>query len=113
MAEFIYQEMFPLGKDCTEYRLLSKEHVSTIRFENHDIVSVGYDALVLLAEQAFKDVSQLLRPTHLQLLAKILKDPESSGNDKYVATELLKNAVIAADGIFPMCQDTGTANSHG
>ena len=109
MAEFIYQEIFLLDKDPTEYRLLSRDHISIKQFANHDIVSVGYEALVLLAEQAFKDVSQLLRPAHLQSLANILKDPESSDNDKYVATELLKNAVIAADGIFPMCQDTGTA----
>ncbi len=101
--------MFPLGKDSTEYHLLSNEHISIKQFENHDIVSVGYEALALLSEQAFKDVSHLLRSKHLQSLANILKDPESSDNDKYVAIELLKNAVIASDGVFPMCQDTGTA----
>lgn len=109
MAEFTYREMFPLGPDSTEYRLLTKDHVSAASFEGKEILKITSEGLTLLAEQAFKDVSHLLRPSHLKLLAEIFKDPESSENDRYVALEMLKNAVIAAEGIFPMCQDTGTA----
>ncbi|MCP4352015.1 MAG: fumarate hydratase [Desulfobacterales bacterium] len=109
MLEFAYQEMFPLEQDKTEYRLLTKEHVSVKSFEGKDILAVEPQGLTLVAEQAFKDVSHLLRPSHLGLLAKILDDPDSSDNDRYVALEMLKNAVISAEGEFPMCQDTGTA----
>ena len=109
MADFKYQEMFPVTEDTTEYRLLTKDHVSSGKFDGTEILKVSADGLTLLAEQAFKDVSHMLRPSHLKLLAAILDDPESSANDRYVALELLKNAVIAAEGIFPMCQDTGTA----
>ena len=109
MVEFAYQEMFPLGEDTTEYRLLTKDHVSSLAFEGAEILKIAPEGLTLLAEQAFKDVSHLLRPSHLALLAKILDDPESSDNDRYVALEMLKNAVISAEGVFPMCQDTGTA----
>ena len=107
--EFAYQDMFPLGEDTTEYRLLTTEHVSESMFEDAPILKIAPEGLTLLAEQAFKDVSHLMRSSHLALLAKILDDPESSANDRYVALEMLKNAVIAADGVFPMCQDTGTA----
>ncbi|MCP4106249.1 MAG: fumarate hydratase [Desulfobacteraceae bacterium] len=109
MLEFAYQEIFPLEQDKTEYRLLTKEHVSVKSFEGKDILTVEPQGLTLVAEQAFKDVSHLLRPSHLDLLAKILDDPDSSDNDRYVALEMLKNAVISAEGEFPMCQDTGTA----
>ena len=109
MVEFAYQEMFCLGEDTTEYRLLTKEHVSAGMFEDAPILKIAPEGMTLLAEQAFKDVSHLMRSSHLALLAKILNDPESSDNDRYVALELLKNAVISADGVFPMCQDTGTA----
>jgi len=109
MMEFAYQDMFPLGEDTTEYRLLTTEHVSESMFEDAPILKIAPEGLTLLAEQAFKDVSHLMRSSHLALLAKILDDPESSANDRYVALEMLKNAVIAADGVFPMCQDTGTA----
>jgi len=109
MTDFKYQEMFPVGKDTTEYRLLTHEHVSSKSFEDNEILKLTPKGLELLAEQAFKDVSHLLRPSHLKLLAKILDDPESSKNDRYVALEMLKNAVISAEGEFPMCQDTGTA----
>jgi len=109
MAEFAYQEMFPLGEDPTEYRLLSREFVSTDSFNGLEILRIAPQALTLLAEKAFKDVSHLLRPGHLALLAEIFKDPEASANDKMVALEMLKNAVISAEGQFPMCQDTGTA----
>ena len=109
MTDFKYQEMFPLGDDTTEYRLLTEEHVSLKSFEDGEILKIAPMGLELLAEQAFTDVSHLLRPSHLRLVAKILDDPKSSDNDRYVALEMLKNAVIAAEGEFPVCQDTGTA----
>ncbi|RLC23437.1 MAG: fumarate hydratase [Deltaproteobacteria bacterium] len=109
MAEFSYQDMFPLEDDYTEYRLLTQEHVISKSFEGPDIVKIDPEGLTLLAEQAFRDISFLLRPSHLKLLANIVDDPESSDNDRYVALEMLKNAVISAEGIFPLCQDTGTA----
>ena len=109
MADFAYQEMFPLGEDSTEYRLLTKDHVSVKVFEGKDILKIEAQGLTLLTEQAFGDIAFMLRPSHLKLLAAISDDPESSDNDRYVALEMLKNAVISAEGIFPMCQDTGTA----
>jgi fumarate hydratase class I len=113
MADFKYQDMFPVTEDTTEYRLLTKDHVSTAKFDGTEVLKVSANGLTQVAEQAFHDVSHMLRPSHLKLLAAILDDPESSANDRYVALELLKNAVIAAEGIFPMCQDTGTAIVHG
>jgi len=109
MSEFHYTEMFPLGEDQTSYRLLTGEHVSTDAFNGSPVVKITPQGLTLLSAQAFKDINFLLRSAHLAFLAKIFKDPESAPNDRYVALELLKNAVIAADGVFPMCQDTGTA----
>ncbi|MCA9734044.1 fumarate hydratase [candidate division KSB1 bacterium] len=109
MAEFKYQEMFPLSKDTTEYRLLSTDHVSVKSFDGQEILVVEKEALTLLTEQSFKDVSHLFRSAHLAQLKKILDDPGASSNDKYVATELLKNAVISAKMVYPSCQDTGTA----
>ena len=109
MVEFQYQDMFPLAADTTEYRLLTKDHVSTASFKGHDILMVEAEGLTHLAEQAFTDVSHRLRSAHLKQLSNIFDDPESSANDRYVALELMKNHVIAAEGIFPMCQDTGTA----
>ncbi|MCX5880828.1 MAG: fumarate hydratase [Deltaproteobacteria bacterium] len=109
MTEFTYQEMFPLGPDTTEYRRLTSDFVSDASFEDHAIVKIAPEGLTLLAEQAFKDVSHLLRRSHLLQLVKILNDSESSCNDRYVALEMLKNAVISAEGEYPMCQDTGTA----
>ncbi len=109
MTEFAYQEMFPLGEDETEYRLLTEEYVETATFEGETVLKVDPQALSVLAEEAFRDVSHLLRPSHLELVSKILTDPEASENDGYVAKEMLKNAVIAAEGEFPLCQDTGTA----
>ncbi|MBN2031770.1 MAG: fumarate hydratase [Deltaproteobacteria bacterium] len=106
---FVYQDPFPLSADETEYRLLTETHVSMGTFEGKDILKISAEGLSLLAENAFKDISHLLRPSHLQKIAAILKDREASGNDRYVALEMLKNAVIAAEGVFPMCQDTGTA----
>ncbi len=109
MAEFTYQEMFPLGKDFTEYRLVTQDYISTGSFEGQTMLKVDPEALTLLAEEAFRDVSHLLRASHLELVAGILNDPEASDNDRYVAEEMLKNAVIAAEMEFPLCQDTGTA----
>jgi len=109
MIEFAHQDMFPLGDDTTDYLRLTDDHVSLDSFKGTEILTITQEGLTLLAEHAFKDVSHLLRPSHLSLLARILNDPESSDNDRYVALEMLKNAVISADGVFPMCQDTGTA----
>ncbi len=106
---FVYHEIFPLGDDTTEYRLLTKDPISTGQFQGNSIVTIRPEGLTLLAEEAFHDVSHLLRRSHLKQMADILKDPEASTNDRYVAREMLKNAVISAEGIFPMCQDTGTA----
>ncbi len=106
---FVYQDPFPLGADTTEYRLLSREGVSTAEFEGHEILKVEPEALAYLTRQAFHDTSFMLRSQHLQQVAAILDDPEASANDRYVALTLLKNAEIAAEGILPMCQDTGTA----
>ena len=106
---FVYQDPFPLGDDTTEYRLLSREGIATSTFEDKEILKVEPGALAFLAQQAFHDCSFQLRPAHLQQVAAILDDPEASANDRYVALTLLKNAEIAAEGILPMCQDTGTA----
>jgi len=106
---FQYQDPYPLGKDQTEYRKLTSDHVSTVAFDGKTILKVERDALKLLAKEALKDVSFLLRTSHLEKLANILKDPEASDNDRYVALTLLKNAEIAARGELPSCQDTGTA----
>ncbi len=109
MLDFAYQEMFPLEDDPTEYRLLTEDYISPAVVDKTQILQVAPEGLTLLAEHAFRDVSHFLRASHLQQLAAIFDDPESSANDKVVALELLKNAVIAAEGEFPMCQDTGTA----
>ena len=109
MVDFNYQDVLPLGEDKTAYRLLSDAHISVKTFNGIDVLAIEPEALTLLAEQAFKDVSHLFRRSHLKSLANILDDPASSDNDRYVALEMLKNAAIAAQGIFPMCQDTGTA----
>ncbi len=110
---FYYQDPLPLGEDTTEYRLLSKEGVSTTTFEGREILRVAPSVLTFLARQAFRDSAFLLRTKHLQQVAAILDDPEASANDRYVALTLLKNAEIAAEGILPMCQDTGTAAIFG
>ncbi len=113
MADFHYQPMFPLGEDTTEYYLLSKEHVSVSEFEGHPILKVEPEALTLMANAAFRDVSFLLRRSHNEQVAKILSDPEASENDKYVALTFLRNAEVACKGKLPLCQDTGTAIIHG
>ncbi len=106
---FVYQNPFPLGKDDTEYYLLSREHVSVAEFEGQEILKVEPEALTLLAQQAFHDASFMLRPSHQKQVAAILNDPQASENDKYVALQFLRNSEIAAKGVLPTCQDTGTA----
>ncbi len=109
MVDFIYGQPFPLQDQTTPYRLLTKDHVSVASFLGKRVIKVDAKGLTLLAEEAFNDVSHLLRPSHLKQLSEVFKDEEASDNDKFVCLELLKNAVISAEGIFPMCQDTGTA----
>src|SRR3546814_436010 len=109
MVAFDFTEMFPLGTDTTEYRKLTSDHVSVASLGGREVISVAPEGLTLLAEQAFRDISHLLRPGHLQQLRNILEDAEASANDRFVAYDLLKNAVIASGGVLPMCQDTGTA----
>lgn len=106
---FHYQDPFPLKKDDTEYYLLSRDHVSVSEFEGQEILKVAPEALTLLAQHAFHDASFMLRPAHQQQVADILDDPDASENDKYVALQFLRNSEIAAKGILPTCQDTGTA----
>lgn len=108
-VEFTYQAAFPLGEDKTEYYLLTSDHVSVGEFEGESILKVAPEALTLLAQQAFHDASFMLRPEHQQQVASILHDPEASENDKYVALQFLRNSEIAAKGVLPTCQDTGTA----
>ncbi|CAN2175439.1 TtdA Tartrate dehydratase alpha subunit/Fumarate hydratase class I, N-terminal domain [Candidatus Nanopelagicaceae bacterium] len=107
--EFTYSDLLPVGADTTKYRLVSKEGVSVVKLGDKEFLQVEPSALTLLTETAIHDISHYLRTEHLEQLAKILKDPEASANDRFVALDLLKNANIAAGGILPMCQDTGTA----
>ena len=109
MSDFIHHEMFPLAEDTASYRRLTTDYVATARFEGETVLKVDTRALTLLAEEAMRDTAHFLRSEHLAQLRRILDDPEASGNDKFVALELLKNANIAAGGVLPMCQDTGTA----
>lgn len=109
MTEFKYQEPFPLEKDTTEYRLLTKDYVKTVECDGRKILKIEKEGLELLAREAYADVSFYLRASHLQKVANILKDPEASDNDKFVAHTLLLNQVVSAEGQLPTCQDTGTA----
>ncbi|MDC1382660.1 fumarate hydratase [Candidatus Puniceispirillum sp.] len=109
MAEFSYSPMFPITADTTEYELITSEHIKLVEMDGEAFLRVDAKALTILAERAFADISHLLRSSHLSQLADILKDPEASKNDRFVALEMLKNAVISAEGLLPMCQDTGTA----
>jgi fumarate hydratase class I len=109
MAEFAYTELLPLGPDTTNYRLLSTDGVSTFDAGGERFVRVAPSALTLLTATAMRDIAHYLRPAHLAQLRLILDDPEASANDRFVALELLRNANIAAGGVLPMCQDTGTA----
>lgn len=106
---FKYQEPFPMGKDTTEYYLLTKDYVSVSEFEGKEILKVEAEGLTAMANAAFRDVAFLLRPEHQQQVANILSDPEASDNDKYVALTFLRNAEVSAKGKLPFCQDTGTA----
>ncbi len=109
MPEFKYQKPFPVSKDTSRYRLLSKEHVSLVEVDGRKILKVAPEALELLSQTAFHDVSFYLRATHLAKLQSILQDPEATDNDRFVAYTMLLNQMIAADGELPTCQDTGTA----
>ena len=113
MPEFSYQDPFPLGKDTTKYRLLTKEYVSTTKFDGKEILKVDPEGLAFLSHQALRDVSFLLRPEHLEQVAAILGDPQASPNDRGVTIALLRNAEVAAKFILPLCQDTGTATIVG
>jgi fumarate hydratase class I len=113
MAAFQFQKMFELGPDSTPWRKLSAEGVSTFELRGRPALEVDPSALTLLTRQAMIDMAHLLRPGHLEQLARILDDPEASSNDRFVALELLKNANIAAGGVLPGCQDTGTATVIG
>ena len=107
--EFKYHTTFPLGEDTTKYHLLTKDYVSSEKFEGKDILKVNPEGLRLLAKQAMHDIAFMLRPEHNEQVAKILSDPEASVNDKAVALTMLLNADIASKGVLPFCQDTGTA----
>ena len=109
MPEFAFRDLFDLGEDTTTYRKVTGDHVSQDKFGGEPVLKVEPAALTLLAAEAFRDISHLLRPSHLQQMRTILEDPEASANDKFVVHDLLKNACISAGGILPMCQDTGTA----
>ncbi|MEY4497530.1 MAG: hypothetical protein RLZZ364_835 [Actinomycetota bacterium] len=106
---FTYSDLLPLGDDTTQYRSLGSEGVSVVKLGDKEFLQVEPSAIAKLTETAIHDINHYLRPDHLQQLANILKDPESSANDRFVALDLLKNANIAAGGVLPMCQDTGTA----
>jgi fumarate hydratase class I len=111
--EFFYQDPFPLSQDDTPYRRLSKEYVSVTRFDGKEILKIEPEALTFLANEAIRDVSFLLRTPHLKKVAAILKDPEASDNDRFVALAMLRNADTSSKGILPFCQDTGTATVVG
>src|SRR4051794_8900521 len=108
-SSFLYSPMFPLGPDRTPWKQLPISGVRVATCDGQSVLRIAPEALSELAVRAFHDVSHLLRPGHLTQLRSILDDPEASGNDRFVALDLLKNANIAAGGVLPMCQDTGTA----
>lgn len=109
MAEFVYQNPFPVKEDTTKYRLITKDFVSTEEFNGRKILKVKPEGLELLAREAFFDVSFFLRSSHMRQLAAILEDPEASDNERFVAYTMIKNQVVSAEGKLPTCQDTGTA----
>jgi fumarate hydratase class I len=109
MPNFSYSDLLPLGDDKTKYRLVSKAGVSVVKLGDKEFLQVEPSALEKLTSEAIHDINHYLRAEHLQQLTNIVKDPEASANDRFVAIDLLKNANIAAGGILPMCQDTGTA----
>lgn len=109
MSTFIYEKPFQIGKDSTQYRLLSKDYVKSIELDGRQVLKVDPRALELLAREAVSDLSFFLRSSHLEKVAAILKDPEATPNDRFVAHVMLKNTIISAKGELPWCQDTGTA----
>src|SRR6187549_1377263 len=109
MSSFSFSELLPLGPDTTPYRLVTTEGVSLLETSAGTFLRVEAAALTLLTSEAMRDIAHLLRPGHLTQLRAILDDPEASDNDRFVALDLLRNANIAAGGVLPMCQDTGTA----
>ena len=109
MPEFNYEDLLPIGPDETEYRLVTTEGVSTFTAQGMEFLQVSPEAITTLTSEAIHDISHYLRSAHLQQLKNILDDAEASANDRFVALDLLKNANIAAGGVLPMCQDTGTA----
>src|ERR1035438_1642452 len=109
MPEFTYTDLLPTGPDDTQYRLLTEDGISRRVSLGKEFLEVEPEVLTLLAGEAMRDIAHLLRPAHLRQLRAILDDPEASGNDRFVAGDLLKNACIPAGGVLPMCQDTGTA----
>jgi fumarate hydratase class I len=112
-APFHFEPLFDLGKDETQYRLLTSEHVKVRSFEGQDVLCIDPQALTLLSSQAFHDINFFLRPAHLKQVAAILDDPEASENDRMVALTMLKNADVSSAGVLPFCQDTGTATILG
>ena len=108
-AKTAHIDLLPIGEDTAPYRKLTSDHVSVEKLGKREFLKVDPEAIRLLSEQAFIDINHLLRPGHLKQLAAILEDPEATPNDRFVAFDLLKNANIAAGGVLPMCQDTGTA----
>ncbi len=109
MTDFAYQELFPLGPDETPYRLITTDGIGTLEAGDRTFLTVAPEVLTALTAEAMHDIAHLLRPGHLAQLSRILDDSEASPNDRFVALDLLKNACIAAGGVLPMCQDTGTA----
>ena len=109
MSDFAYSPLLPVGEDTTEYEHITSDYVSVVDIEGEGFLKIEAEGLRLLSERAFRDISHLLRPAHLGQLRAILDDPEATQNDRFVALEMLKNAVVASDGVLPMCQDTGTA----
>ena len=109
MTDSTFHEMFPIGKETVKYRKLSSEYVSIERFNKTNLLVIDPAGIETLTAEAFADISHYLRSSHLKQLRNILEDPEASENDRFVALDLLKNANIAAGGVLPMCQDTGTA----
>lgn len=110
---FVYQKPFPTTGEKTEYRKVSSDHVRVVDFDGTPVLKVDPEALSVLAREAIRDISFMLRPNHLQQVADILEDPEASDNDRYVALTMLRNAVVASRGLLPFCQDTGTATILG
>ena len=109
MADFSYQNPYPILKDTTEYRKITSDFVSIEKVGSREVLNIDPKGLELLAQEALSDVSFYLRPTHLAKLKAILEDPEATDNDRFVAYNLLQNATIAGEGQLPSCQDTGTA----